>query len=395
MQNYSHVLIHYGEIALKGKNRNVFIRQLRENISQKMKAHGIEEKVIVEHGLFFIPLAPQQEKRTKTLLQILSETPGVVWFAPCVQIPAGGIDALQKNVFLYMKKIERPFQTFRIQVKRVDKSFSQTSPEIERMIGRYILRNISGLRVQLSQPEMTIFIEIHTNYYCIFHDKKEGIGGLPVGSSGKVMMLLSGGIDSPVASYLLAKRGCQVIFLHFTVNQMQVQDAKHYKVFRIAHSLMRFLGSSQLYLAPYIHFQSRILDKSSRLELVLFRRFMAKIAERLCDEVKASALASGDNLAQVASQTLSNLVITSHAVRLPILRPLLTYDKVEIVALAKKIGTYDLSLEPYRDCCSLIDRHPKTTSKIEAVQRMEKQFFPDYEEMIQQTLEDTTVISLP
>jgi thiamine biosynthesis protein ThiI len=207
-----------------------------------------------------------------------------------------------------------------------------------------------------------------------------------------VLALLSGGIDSPVAAWLMAKRGCRVDFIHFTAVAMQPEEAQPYKVCRLAQRLSDYTLGSRLFLVPYTHFDLALMREPVDYNLVLFRRFMARVAEQLARRLNAQALATGDNLGQVASQTLSNLVSASRAVELPIFRPLLGYDKDEIMALAQQIGTYEMSIEPYKDCCALIAQHPRTRSQHERLAALEARVFPDYQKLIDQTLAEAVCL---
>jgi thiamine biosynthesis protein ThiI len=215
---------------------------------------------------------------------------------------------------------------------------------------------------------------------------------LPVSSAGRVLTLLSGGIDPPVAAWLMAKRGCRVDLIHFTAASLQLEEAQDYKVTLLARILNRYTLHSRLFLVPYTYFDLALMRTKVDYELVLFRRFMARVAEKLADRLKAQALVTGDNLSQVASQTLSNLASTSQAIAMPILRPLIGFDKEEIMSLARRIGTYDLSIEPYKDCCAIIARHPRTRSRHDRLAAIEARAFPDYDKLIEQTLADAVCV---
>jgi thiamine biosynthesis protein ThiI len=210
-----------------------------------------------------------------------------------------------------------------------------------------------------------------------------------------VLTLLSGGIDSPAAVWLMTKRGCRVDFIHFTTDSLSEAAARTYKVTRLAEHLTDFTLNSRLFLVPYVYFDLALMREKVEYELVLFRRFMARVAQQLARRLEAQALVTGDNLSQVASQTLPNLVSTSRAVEIPILRPLIGFDKEEITQLARKIGTYDLSIQPYKDCCAIIAQHPRTRSRHDRLTALEERLFPDYEALIEKTLADAVKIDLP
>jgi thiamine biosynthesis protein ThiI len=276
-------------------------------------------------------------------------------------------------------------------VNRGNKLLPFASPELASELGQAIRDQTPWQRVDLKNPDLTFHLDLRCAATFLYADKLRGPGGLPVGTSGRVLALLSGGIDSPVAAYLMAKRGCRVDFLHFTAASPRQEEGS--KVWRLATRLSRSTLASRLFIAPYVHFDLALMREKVEFELVLFRRFMARVAQTLARQLRARALVSGDTLSQVASQTMANLVSTSRAVDLPILRPLIAFDKEETIALAQKIGTYSLSIEPYKDCCALISGSPKTRSHHERLVQLESKFFPDYDQLILRTLADS--ICLP
>jgi tRNA uracil 4-sulfurtransferase len=410
------IVIHYGEISLKGRNKKVFLDQLKKNIRLKVKGERSNFNVKQQHGYFTI------DSSSEDVLNLLKEIPGIVWFAPARRLTTGDLQQTTKTVIEMVETEQTRHQlsfrvkrgnlrrmpdptyagdpstpprsaqddevTFAIKARRADKTLPFTSQEAEKKLGQAIVDK-TGWQVDLDNPDLTIFINIYQKDTFIFTEKIYGLGGLPVGSTGGIIALLSGGIDSPVAAYQAARRGCNVEFLHFAVDLKK----KDNKVVKLAASLSKYTLKSKLYIVPYTHFQLAILDKNIKYELILFRRFMARVAEQLAKETKAEAIVTGDNLSQVASQTLPNLVTTSRAVTLPILRPLLTYDKNEIVELAKKIDTYETSIEPYKDCCSIIDQHPMTRSTHEKLEKLEQEIFSDYEDLINQTLDEAILLN--
>jgi len=334
-------------------------------------------------------------------LQALRDVAGLVWFAPAVFLPSrehAGVVVFpeprefEPTVVEMARSSHRDGAAFAVRVRRADKRFPYRSHELERELGAAVLRETDWDKVRLDDPDTTFHVEIDPEGIYLYRDKMPGIGGLPVGAAGRVVSLLSGGLDSPVAVYLAAKRGCEVDFVHFTASRVQQANAPDDKVARLARELSRVTLRSRLYLVPYLHFDAALMGASSDYGLVLFRRFMMRVAERVAKERGGQALVTGDNLGQVASQTLENIRTTTQAVSLPVLRPLITYDKQEIVELARRIGTYDLSIQPYKDCCALVDRHPRTKSRHEAVSRIESEEFADYERAIEDSLADAVVL---
>jgi thiamine biosynthesis protein ThiI len=249
--------------------------------------------------------------------------------------------------------------------------------------------------VSLRQPDITFNLDFRVEATYLFSHRIRGPGGLPVGSAGRVLTLLSGGIDSPVAAWLMAKRGCRVDFIHFTASSLQPGEVQAYKVTKLADMVSSYTLQSRLFLVPYTYFDLAIMRAEIDYELVLFRRFMARVAEKLARRLRAEALVTGDNLSQVASQTLSNLASTSRAISMPILRPLISFDKEDIMNLARRIGTYETSIEAYKDCCAMIARHPRTRSRHDRLAAIEARVLPDYEKLIDQTLADAICVEIP
>jgi len=391
------IVIHYGEIALKGKNRSDFLRQQRNNIRQRLAYDDLNLPVQQAHGYFFIPVPPDSRDLIPGILAALREVMGVVWFGVTRFLPGDAVYAdsgtpdypgIEQHLTALAGEEYRAGAAFCVRVNRADKQFPSTSPQLERRFGAAVIEQTPWKHVNLDQPDRTFHIDIYPDGLYLYTDKQPGPLGLPVGVTGRVLALLSGGIDSPVAAYLVAKRGCSVDFIHFTANLIQQEQAEQYKVSRLARDLSRYTLRSTLYLVPYTHFEFAALGTQLDYELVIFRRFMARTAQVLAGRLGAQALVTGDNLAQVASQTLENMVSSTRAVEMPILRPLLTYDKTEIVNLAKTIGTYQLSIQPYKDCCSLISQHPRTKSKHATLSSIENAHLDDYQQLVEDTLTD-------
>jgi tRNA uracil 4-sulfurtransferase len=353
------ILVHYGELALKGKNRRLFESKLIENIKKVggKRFRRLEGRLVVIGGD----------------INYLKNVFGIHSFAPAYKVEKD-LEAIKELVLekIGEKVKERP--TFGVFVKRADKSFPYKSLEVANTIGEEVIKKYS-LKVRLREPELPIYIEI-ANEAFVYFQKISGLGGLPVGISGKVLTLLSGGIDSPVASYLMMKRGCQVDFIHFHAfpNNKAVFQTK---VEELVQSLCKYGFESRVLLAPYHPFQLALLERgvSPGYEIVLFRRFMIKVAEKAAGNWGYKALVTGDSLGQVASQTIDNLKVLSEAISLPIFQPLISFDKQEIIDIAKKIGTYEVSIKPYKDCCSIVAPNPKTKTRLEIINAMEKKLY--------------------
>jgi thiamine biosynthesis protein ThiI len=390
------ILIHYGEIGLKGQNQAEFRHQLRDNVRWKLKRAGVQWPVTETVGFLSIDV-PEGEisERLQVAERALSEVFGIVWFARARRVPhdrftvatrEADFARLESALIECANQAAGTGESFAVRSNRADKSLPFTSAELDRQLGGVLVKKTEWKKVNLTQPDVTFHVDVRQRCSHVFAEKRRGPGGLPVGSAGRVLVLLSGGIDSPVAAYLMAKRGCDVDFIHFTVAHEPPEQARRSKVFRLAQRLSEFTLGGRLYLVPYTYFDLAMLRQKVDYDLVLFRRFMARVAERLAEQLGAQALVSGDNLAQVASQTLPNLVSTSRAAAMPVFRPLLGFDKAEIIALAKQIGTYELSIEPYKDCCALISRNPRTSSKHERLAALEARVLPDYPQLLEQTL---------
>ncbi|NIR30523.1 MAG: tRNA 4-thiouridine(8) synthase ThiI [Gammaproteobacteria bacterium] len=392
------ILIHYGEIALKGRNRPQFERQLRRNVARRLASLDVDWPVRWVHDGLRIEIPPAGEGKLDAVLMALREISGIVWFAAASSIPnrTDGEDARVSALADALTKLALEHyaaeSTFAVRVNRADKRFPLNSQELERRLGQAVIQHTPWRRVNLNHPDRTFHVDIQPERVYLHVRRHGGLGGLPVGTAGRVLTLVSGGLDSPVAAFLAAKRGCWVDCIHFAASLMQHRHAVNHKISRLAEHLSSTTLRTRLYLVPYTHFEVALLGGRTEYELVLFRRFMARTAQVLAERIGAQALVTGDNLGQVASQTMENLASFSRAVDLPVLRPLITYDKQEIVNVARRIGTFDISVEPYKDCCSIIGRHPKTRSRHEALNDEERHLLPDYEGLIERTLQDAVVL---
>ncbi|MEM0090170.1 MAG: tRNA uracil 4-sulfurtransferase ThiI [Nitrososphaerota archaeon] len=360
---YDVALVHYGEIGTKGANRPIFENVLVENIKWALK--NKTNDVLRLRGRILAKLEPDVD--SEEIKQALGKVFGIAWFALAYESEQD-INIMVKDILKRLTEHGIKAKSFMVQTKRADKSFPYTSLEVNKIIGARILEN-TGMSVNLENPDVTVFIELANGKAYLYFEKVKGLGGLPVGVSGRVLSLLSGGLDSPVAAWLMMKRGCHVDFLHLHALR-DAQEVRGSKVFEIFRYLSSFCKDSKLFVAPFYKFLERALNVPTKLELVLFRKFMLKLAEALAKREGYLGIVTGDSIGQVASQTLRNIWSAQRGVDLPVYRPLLTYDKEEIIRLAKHIGTYELSLKEYKDCCSIITRHPETSSKPEIVQEI-------------------------
>lgn len=361
MENLKHILIHYNEIALKGKNRDFFEKKLVENIKNLTGA-----KVKRLSGRI---LAETEADNFEETLKKLGGVFGISSYSPVSETKTD-LQEIKKEALISVKKMEG--KTFKVETRRGYKQFALNSMEISRDVGEYVLEN-SKLKVDVKIPDIIINIEVLTDKTFVYTQKIKGPGGLPVGVSGKMLVLISGGIDSPVASYLMMKRGCNLDFIHFH-SYPYTDKASIEKVEEILKILDKYQKRHRLYLAPIIEFQKEIVKHAdARYRVILYRRMMYKAAERIAYKIGAKALVSGDNLGQVASQTIENMAVIGDGIKLPIMRPLVGFDKEEIIALAKKIGTFGISIEPQGDCCSVfLPKNPATKSRLDDIIREEK-----------------------
>jgi thiamine biosynthesis protein ThiI len=358
------ILIRYGEIALKGHNRNFFIGLLIRNINRALG--DIEHNILKDRGRIFVTAGSGAD--AEEAIARLSRVFGIVSVSRVIKTDKD-IDKIA-NAAAELVKNRRP-QSFKVESRRADKTFALDSPEISRRVGAFILNNCENVRVDVHSPEMVINVEIRDKAY-VFSKTEQGPGGLPTGSSGRALLLLSGGIDSPVAGWMLAKRGVEIQAVHYHSFPFTSERAKQ-KVIDLAHVLNGYTGSLRLHLVSLTDIQREINARCPEEQgTILTRRFMMKIAERIAVDEGLMALITGESLGQVASQTMESLYVTNASVGLPVFRPLIGMDKVEIMQRAREIGTYDLSILPYEDCCTLfLPKHPETKPRVERILQSE------------------------
>ncbi|HTN42263.1 MAG TPA: tRNA uracil 4-sulfurtransferase ThiI [Nitrospiria bacterium] len=378
------VVVHYHEIALKGGNRPMFVRRLAENLRKATHDLG-GVRVLTPYGRILIQL--EQEIAWPVLRERVRGVFGVANFSPACRT-AREPEAME--TFLHAALAGKSFASFRISARRSDKNYPLTSVELNERLGRFV-QNKSRARVDLKNPELTIHVELLRKEALVYYEKHDGPGGLPVGVSGPVLSLISGGIDSPVASYFMMKRGCSVAFVHFH-GFPYLTKASLEKAEELVQHLTRHQYKSRLYAVAFGEIQRLIvLSAPPPLRVVLYRRFMVRIAEEIARRERAKAIVTGENLGQVASQTLENLTAIQAAARLPVLRPLIGFDKEEIIDWAKTIGTYPVSIQPDQDCCRLfIPPHPSVAAGIGEVEKAERELnIPDLVKMGLETAERT------
>jgi len=382
------VLVRYGEIILKGLNRPVFEDMLVKNIRQALKGE-CELKIYKAQATIYIE--PSDDSFTDSIVEKLKKVFGIVSIV--VAYPA------QKDMDDIASKIIKNFdtelkmaKTFKVIAKRSDKKFFMKSPEICDEIGGRLLDAFPNLKVDVKNPEINVYVEIREHGY-VHLDKIQGAGGMPSGSNGKAMLLLSGGIDSPVAGYMIGKRGVYMEAVHFFSYPYTSDRAKD-KVLKLASIIASYTGSLKVHIVPFTDIQLEIRDKCPEEHLTLvMRRFMMAIAEKIARKRGCQALVTGESIGQVASQTMSALAVTDDAVNMPVFRPLIGMDKEEIVEISRKIDTFETSILPYEDCCTVFTpRHPTTKPQIERIVFSQQKL--DIERLIDEAVQGIETIDI-
>lgn len=358
------ILIHFGELSLKGKNRSHFERKMANNLKKLLRPAGVQR----QHGRMLLDMEHVDEQT----IELLKLIPGIRNFA-LVRVADTELESMQqvaRQVVIDTFGEDVAGIPFRVEARRGDKNFPMKSMEINFEVGGYLKTQLD-LAVNLSNPQITVYVEVTQKGAYIYTNKINGIGGLPVGSSGKGVVLFSGGIDSPVAAYTMIKRGMEVTLVHLFNSTINRDFAK---IRDLARQLSRYQGSVKLVMIDLEEFQRHaIASVPPKYRMIIYKRQMIRSAALVAEEIGAQALVTGDSLGQVASQTLANINAIYDASPLPLLSPLMGYDKEEIIHLARRIGTYEISIEEYCDICSfLIAKHPETQGKRGEVAELEK-----------------------
>ncbi|KMK74529.1 tRNA uracil 4-sulfurtransferase ThiI [Alkalihalobacillus pseudalcaliphilus] len=387
---YNHILIRYGELALKGKNRTYFEKQLQQNMKYALKAHP-SAKVRRTFGRMIVEL---NGEAYEPIIEKLQNVFGIHSMSLAVKVE----NDLEKmkvaalHLFQESRK-EKAIHTFKISARRAYKPFPISSQELNHHLGGYVLTNTEDLKVDVHHPDLDIRVEVRETATYITSGVFEGAGGLPVGTSGKVLLMLSGGIDSPVAGYLIQKRGAMLEAIHFHSPPYTNERAKQ-KVIDLATTLTKYGASIKLHLVPFTEIQTYLHKEApSNFQMTLMRRMMLRISECIAKERGILALASGESLGQVASQTLHSMNTINEVTNLPIIRPLVTMDKLEVIQIAHKIDTYETSILPYEDCCTIfLPSDSKTRPRRDQAQKYES--YLDIEPILEKAIADTEIITI-
>lgn len=363
------LIVRCGEVALKGMNKPYFERMLAERIHKRLKAAGYGKASVKRHeGLIFVRF--DREWDTVQLAGEISKVFGVASISPAVESESN-MEAIGVEAVSFMEKLceERCVRTFKVEAKRADKQFPIKSPDIARQIGGYVLKGLKVLKVDVHNPDVRLFVDVRHDRSYIYADKIAGFGGLPLGTNGKGLVLLSGGIDSPVAAWMMAKRGMMIEAVHFHSYPYTSPRAQE-KVEDLAKIVASYCGSFKMHVINILPIQEQIVKNCPEAETTIHvRRFMMRIAEKIAERNSAMMLITGENLGQVASQTAEALVVTDNCVKMPVMRPLIAMDKIDIIVKAQEIGTFETSIEPYEDCCTVfLPKHPTTKPQLDKIE---------------------------
>ena len=384
------MLVRYAEIHLKGLNRPYFERSLMQRISLALRP--LRVKVVREQGRIFvfdIPLESMGEAAEK-----LTRVFGIHSISPALAVEKDWERIVEAAKSLVERRIVGLDQaSFKVIARRADKRFAMRSQDICRVMGGLLLEAFPALRVDVHRPDFFVGVEIRQEQAFVYAEEKPGAGGMPVGTNGHAMLLISGGIDSPVAGHMIAKRGVRISAVHFYSYPYTSERARD-KVVELTRILASYAGDVTLYLVPFTEIQLAIHEKCPKSETtVLMRRLMMQIAEKLALACGAQALVTGESIGQVASQTVESLIVTNDAVTLPVFRPLIGFDKEEIVNRAKAMGSYETSIQPFEDCCTVfVPQHPVTRPKLEEIRKSEAMV--DFSQMIETALARTERLAI-
>ncbi len=383
-------LIKYAEIGLKGNNRYMFENALRDRIKEALDRIG-EYVVSKEQGRIFVE-CPESYDYDETVAA-LQKVFGISSICPVAVIESSEWEVLTQGVGDYVERMypDKAF-TFKVEAKRADKNYKYTSPEICIEMGSYLLKRFPEMKVDVHEPSIRITVEVRTKCY-VYSIIIPGLGGMPVGCNGKAMLLLSGGIDSPVAGYMISKRGVSMAATYFHAPPYTSERAKQ-KVVDLAEKISKYTGQIKLFVINFTDIQLYIYEQCPHEELtIIMRRYMMKIAEKLAEQEKCLGLVTGESIGQVASQTMQSLVATNEVCNMPVYRPLIAFDKKDIVDIAKEIDTFETSILPFEDCCTIfVAKHPVTKPSAKVIRNSEKKLEEKIEELIATAFETVEVI---
>ena len=386
-------LIKYAEIAIKGKNRYLFEDALVKQMRLALESVEGDFQVIKEQGRVYV-LCPENYDFDEAV-EALQRVFGIVGISPVMIFPDQGLEQTKKDVLEYMQARYPDFSgTFKVYTRRAKKSYPVPSMEVSAELGGVILDHFPGASVDVHTPELTLSVEIREKIY-VYSETLPGPGGMPVGTNGKAMLLLSGGIDSPVAGYMIAKRGVKIDAVYFHAPPYTSERAKQ-KVVDLAKLVAQYSGPIRLHVVNFTDIQLYIYDQCPHEELtIIMRRYMMRIAEHFAKESGCLGLITGESIGQVASQTLQSLAATNEVCTIPVYRPVIGFDKQEIVEISRKINTFETSIQPFEDCCTIfVAKHPFTTPNLNVIHRSEKKLDEKIDQLMKEAIETTEVIEI-
>lgn len=371
---YNLISVSMGEIALKGKNRGYFERLLEKQLDDSVKEY--KHKIFKDQGKYY--LIPENEEDMDAMIKKLEKVFGIVILSPCVKVEKNEEKIKEKliELFGYLKE-KYDYKTFKIVTKRVDKEFPHTSPEFNQILGGVVLENYPDISVDVHNPEVYVYVDIKDECY-LYSERLKTVGGMPKGTNGKGLLLLSGGIDSPVAAYMMARRGLEIEALYFHTYPFSSERANE-KVKELAKLLAVYTGTVKLHSVNMLEYHKAIKENcDSKNTTILARRFMMRIAEKIARKDGCDVLITGESLGQVASQTIQSMLVIEDAIDIPIFKPVIGMDKTDIIAISKDIGTFETSILPYEDCCTIFaPKHPVTKPILKYIENEEKKIDMD------------------
>ncbi len=390
---YRAFLIKYGEIGVKGKNRYMFEDALVRQIQFALRNVEGDFKVRKESGRIFVETEGNFDY--EETVQALKKVFGIVRFCPVVLLEDQGFEQLAKDVIDYMNRVyEDKHFTFKVNSRRARKNYSKDSMQINAELGEKILEAFPEIKVDVHHPDVLIHVEIR-NEICLYSEEIEGLGGMPVGTAGKANLLLSGGIDSPVAGYMIAKRGVKLEATYFHAPPYTSERAKQ-KVVDLAKIVSQYAGPMDLHIVNFTDIQLYIYEQCPEDELtIIMRRYMMKIAEHFANENGSLGLITGESIGQVASQTMQSLACTNAVCNMPVYRPLIGFDKQEIVDISEKIGAYETSIQPFEDCCTIfVAKHPVTKPLLSRIEKSELNLQEKIDALVKEAIETTETLKI-
>ena len=379
------ILIKYGELTTKKGNRNLFIKILTKNIEEMLQNYDVN--IIKNRVRMFIEV---KDQKFDEVVKQLQKVFGLHSIVICEKVNTKDIEELKKIAFKMLE--QETFDTFKVVTDRADKTYPIKSMEVSRQVGGYLLKYLQNKKVDIHHPQLTLHIEIRTDGTYFYTKEVEGIGGYPVGIQGKGMLMLSGGIDSPVAGYLALKRGVQIECIYFDSPPHTSIEAKN-KVLKLASILNEYSGHIRVHVIPFTKLQEAIFKNCDPTYMItIMRRMMYRITERLAKKRNCKIIVNGESIGQVASQTLTSMNVINEVTNMPVIRPVACMDKLEIIRMSEKIGTYETSILPFEDCCTIfVPKHPVIHPDLKKAREMETTF--DYESLIQECLKNVVTIS--